>query len=144
MSRTRMIGESPRRILVVVCDKGEDPVAAVTEAVATAGVHAAQVTAVGALRSASLGYFDRDRCDYAPITVDEQVEVLALVGDIAAKDGSPVLHAHVVLGRRTGETVGGHLRGGEVWPTLEVIVTEVAPELAKEVDAETGLALIAP
>jgi hypothetical protein len=50
----------------------------------------------------------------------------------------------VVLGRRTGDTVGGHLMRGEVWPTLEVLVSEVGPELAKEIDPETGLALIVP
>lgn len=47
-----------------------------------------------------------------------------------------------MLGRPDGSTVGGHLLEGEVWPTLEVVATEVAPELAKEVDPETGPALI--
>jgi predicted DNA-binding protein with PD1-like motif len=144
MSSNRIIGESPRRVQVVVCDKGDDPVHEVTEAVRSAGIRAAQVTAVGALRAATLGYFDEERKDYLPIEVDEQVEVLSVVGDIAVKDGEPVLHAHAVLGRRSGETVGGHLQGGAVWPTLEVVVNEVGPELAKEVDPETGLALIVP
>lgn len=40
--------------------------------------------------------------------------------------------------------MGGHLLRGEVWPTLEVLVTEVGPELAKRYDPETGLALLAP
>jgi predicted DNA-binding protein with PD1-like motif len=52
------------------------------------------------------------------------------------------LHLHAVLGRSDGSTVGGHLLRGEVWPTLEAIITEVAPELAKRIDPETGLALI--
>jgi predicted DNA-binding protein with PD1-like motif len=68
--------------------------------------------------------------------------VLSLLGDVADKDGTPVVHAHAVLGRRDGSVVGGHLLAGEVWPTLEVILTEVAPQLAKRVDPETGLALI--
>ncbi len=140
--QTNTVTDGPRRVLVVVCDKGEDPVDAVSRAVRSAGIHAAQVTGIGALRSARLGYFDRDERNYQQIPVDEQVEVLAMVGDIAAKYGEPVLHAHVVLGRRDGSTVGGHLMSGEVWPTLEVIVTEVAPALAKKVDPDTGLALI--
>lgn len=144
MSRTRLIGESPRRVMVIVCDKGEDPVKEVTKAARAADIRAAQVTAVGALRSAHLGYFDRDRRDYAPIDVHTQVEVLSMIGDIALKDGTPTLHAHVVLGHPDGETVGGHLQSGEVWPTLEVVMTEVGPELAKEIDPETGLALLAP
>lgn len=141
--RSREIADGQRRVLVVVCDKGDDPVESVTSAARSAGVMAAQVTGVGALRQAEVGYFDRDSRDYERIPVAEQVEVLSFLGDIATRDDAPALHAHVVLGRRDGSTVGGHLLHGEVWPTLEVIVTEVAPQLAKRVDPETGLALIA-
>ena len=69
--------------------------------------------------------------------------MLSLVGDVAARDGEPAPHVHAVLGRPTAARSGGHLLSARVWPTLEVIVTEVAPELAKQVDPETGLALIA-
>jgi predicted DNA-binding protein with PD1-like motif len=141
---TREITSGTHRVLIVVCGKGDDPVPSVTTAVRAAGIRGAQVTAVGAMRRAELGYFDRARSDYLPIAVEEQVEVLSMLGDIATRDGEPVLHAHVVLGRRDGSTVGGHLMGGQVWPTLEVVVTEVAPELSKNVDPETGLALISP
>jgi uncharacterized protein len=51
-----------------------------------------------------------------------------MLGDIAAQPGSgqeePAVHAHVVLGRGDGSTVGGHLKRAIVWPTLEVVVTE--------------------
>jgi uncharacterized protein len=128
--------------LVVVLDKGDDAVPQLTEAVRAEGLTAGQVTAVGGFRRAEVGYFDRERRDYLPIPVDEQVEVLSLLGDVAEQDGKPVLHLHVVLGRRDGSTVGGHLLGAEVWPTLEVLVSEVPAELAKHHDPETGLALI--
>ncbi len=52
------------------------------------------------------------------------------------------MHAHAVLGRADGSTVGGHLLEGEVWPTLEVVVSEAPATLRKRVDPETGLALI--
>jgi hypothetical protein len=65
-----------------------------------------------------------------------------LIGDIATEDGEPALHAHAVLGRRDGSTVGGHLKRAIVWPTLEVIVTETPEHLRKRIDDETGLALI--
>ncbi|GAA5187908.1 DNA-binding protein [Rugosimonospora acidiphila] len=133
-----------RRVLVVVCDKGEDPVATVTSAVTEHGILAAQVTAVGGLAGGELGYFDRVARRYLPIPVTEQVEVLSLVGDVAGHDGKPRLHLHAVLGRRDGSTLGGHLLRGEVWPTLEVMVTEVAAELARRYDPETGLSLLSP
>lgn len=39
-------------------------------------------------------------------------------------------------------TRGGHPLAGEAWPTSKLIITEVASELAKRVDPETGLALM--
>lgn len=130
------------RVLVVVCDKGEEPVGAIGAALHRHDLRAGRVTAVGGFQEAEVGWFDRQRRDFRPIPVREQVEVLSLLGDVAARDGEPVLHVHAVLGRADGSTVGGHLLSARVWPTLEVIVTEVAPELAKQVDPETGLALI--
>jgi predicted DNA-binding protein with PD1-like motif len=135
-------GAEGRETLVVVMDRGDEAVAALTQAVREHGITAAQVTAVGGFRSAELGFFDPERMDYDRIPVGEQAEVLNLVGDVAEKDGEPTPHLHTVLGRRDGSTIGGHLIRGEVWPTLEVIVTEVPAELAKRNDPQTGLALI--
>jgi uncharacterized protein len=139
---TRELRHAGRRVVVAVLDKGDEALAGITEAARRHGLDAAQLTAVGAMAHAEVGYFDREKRDYDHIPVPEQVEVLSLLGDVADKDGTPVVHAHAVLGRRDGSVVGGHLLAGEVWPTLEVILTEVAPQLAKSVDPETGLALI--
>lgn len=141
--RSRQIDSNGHRVVIVVADKGDDPVATVTEAAERHGIKAAQITAVGGFESATLGYFNRERRAYDPIPVGEQVEVLSFIGDIATTDSGPAAHIHVVLGRPDGSTVGGHLQQASVWPTLEVIITEVAPELAKRRDPETGLALIA-
>lgn len=142
--RLREMGEPGRRVLVVVCEKGDEAVGAVSAAVTERGIRAAQVAAVGGLQRGELGYFDRATRDYLRIPVSEQVEVLSLVGDVAERDGRPTLHVHAVLGRRDGSTVGGHLLSGTVWPVLEVMITEVAAGLARRFDPETGLALLAP
>ncbi|GAB3137591.1 DNA-binding protein [Micromonospora sonneratiae] len=142
--RVRELTDQRSRVLVIVCDQGEEAVRAVNEAIRQYRVGAAQVTGVGGFRAGELGYFDRTSRTYLPIPVDEQVEVLSLVGDVAQRDGTPELHAHVVCGRRDGSTVGGHLLRGEVFPTLEIIVTEVVPALARRFDADIGLALLDP
>lgn len=140
--RVREVRHQTGRVLVVVCDKGEEAVSAVGAALREQDIRAARVTAVGGFADAEVGWFDRAAGDYRRIPVTEQVEVLSLLGDVAENRGEPALHVHAVLGRSDGGTVGGHLLRGQVWPTLEVIISEVAPELAKRVDPETGLALI--
>ncbi|MGW0435617.1 PPC domain-containing DNA-binding protein [Micromonospora sp. NPDC003197] len=142
--RVREIEDGQRRTLVVVCDRGEEAVGTIQAAIGEYDLRAAQVTAVGGFRSGELGYFDPAIHDYLMIPIDEQVEVLSLLGDVAEQDGQPKLHVHAVCGRRDGSTIGGHLLRGEVWPTLEVVLTEVAPSLAKRFDPEIGLALLTP
>ncbi|MGY0002923.1 PPC domain-containing DNA-binding protein [Micromonospora sp. I033] len=140
----REVRHQTGRVLVVVCDKEEEAVTTIGAALREQGLVAARVSAVGGFAEAEVGWFDRNAHDYRRIPVAEQVEVLSLLGDVAEQDGEPALHVHTVLGRADGSTVGGHLLRGRVWPTLEVIISEVAPELAKRVDPDTGLALISP
>jgi predicted DNA-binding protein with PD1-like motif len=48
----------------------------------------------------------------------------------------------VVLGKADGTALGGHFLEGRVWPTLEMIITEMPAHLRRRRDEETGLALI--
>ena len=103
---------------------------------------AAQLTAVGAFARATVGWFDRRAKEYRRVEVDQQCEVLSLLGDVAVGPDGPAVHAHAVLGLWDGSVRGGHLLAGEVWPTLEVIVRESSAQLAKKYRSEIGLALI--
>jgi predicted DNA-binding protein with PD1-like motif len=141
---TRPADMQNQRTYAVVLSSGEEVTDALQAFAVEKGLNAAQVTALGAFSSVELGYFDWQAKDYRKIPIDEQVEVLSLVGDIALKDGVPHLHPHVTIGKRDGSAWGGHLLRGTVRPTLEVIVTESPSVLARRYDPETGLALIAP
>ncbi len=112
---------------------------------AFAGEHsvtAGHFTAIGALSDVVLGYLDWNTKNYDPIPLDEQVEVLSLVGDLALQDGTPQAHVHIVVGKRDGTAHGGHLIRGHVRPTLEVVIHESPEHLRRRLDPETGLALI--
>ena len=144
--KTQLLDEQHgHRTFVVVFDKGDEAKAGLTAFAQDNRVSAAQLTAVGGFSRAVLGYFDRQQKEYQRIPVTEQVEVLSLIGDVALKpDGAPEVHAHVVVGRSDGTTLGGHLLEGHVWPTLEVVVTDAPRHLRKTLDADTGLVLINP
>lgn len=76
------------------------------------------------------------------IPLNEQIEVASLLGDVAEADGKPAIHIHIVVGRRDGSAMAGHLGEAHVRPTLEVILTESPAHLRKRFDPESGLALI--
>jgi predicted DNA-binding protein with PD1-like motif len=140
--RVRTITEDRQKVHVVVLDKGEDAVASILTFARDSDVRSAQVSAIGAFSEIVLGFFDPGRKRFVEIPIREQVEVLTLTGNLAEQDGQPRLHAHVAVGKRDGSAHGGHLLRGIVFPTLEAVVIEVAAELRRKSDPETGLALI--
>lgn len=141
--KTQLIHEHHgEKTFVIVFAKGDEVVAGLQQFAEEHQITAAHFTAIGALRDVVLGYFERERKDYKRIPLQEQVEVLSLVGNIALADGKPKLHAHVVIGKSDGSAHGGHLLEAHVWPTLEVIVVESPQHLRRTYDAETGLALL--
>jgi predicted DNA-binding protein with PD1-like motif len=135
--------ENGQKTFALVFDTGDEVIAGLSSFAAENDLNAASITAIGAFSDATLGYFDMERKEYKQIPVDEQVEVLSLIGDIAPKEnGEPQVHAHVVLGKSDGTTKGGHLLEAHVRPTLEVILTESPEHLRRRTDEETGLPLI--
>ncbi len=141
--RAKLLNGDGERVFAVIFDIGEDPVSGLVRFAEEQNLSASGFTAIGAFSEALLGYFDWEKKDYEKIPVNEQTEVLALVGDIAVQEGGKKkVHAHVVLGRRNGAACGGHLLSAKVRPTLEVILTESPGYLKRVHDPETGLALI--
>jgi predicted DNA-binding protein with PD1-like motif len=99
--------------------------------------------AIGAFSYVKLGWFNWESKQYqVAVELDEQVELLALTGDIALKEEAPQVHAHAIVGRRDGTAHGGHLLKAIVRPTCELILTESPEPLRKQMDPESGIALI--
>jgi predicted DNA-binding protein with PD1-like motif len=105
-------------------------------------LEAAQITGVGGFERATVGWFDRSARQFRRIPVDEPSEVLSLIGDVAEAQDGPGLNVHVVLGLSDGTTRGGHLLEGQVFPTLELVVTENPAELRRVMRPDLGVALI--
>ena len=140
--RAKLINEVPERTYALVMETGDEVVAELEAFAREHELTASRITAIGAFSRVTLGYFDWQKKAYERIEVDEQVEVLSLLGDLALQDRQAKLHAHVVLGRRDACTLGGHLLAATVRPTLEVLLTDSPSYLKREIDAATGLALI--
>ena len=132
------------RTFVVVLDHGEDPVATLTAFAVEHRLGASHFTAIGAFSRAVVAYFDWSSKRYEHIPIEEQVEVLSMVGDITIQRDHPNVHAHVVLGKADATAHGGHLIQASVRPTLEIVVTEAPRHLRRRPDAASGLALIDP
>jgi predicted DNA-binding protein with PD1-like motif len=141
---TKLLDQHGPKTYALVFDKGDELIDGLTQFARQHNQDTASFTGIGAFSSATLGYFDRERMDYTKIPIDEQAEVLTLAGNIAFDTSrrEPKIHAHVILGRADGSTLGGHVLVAHVWPTLEVVLVETPAHLRRATDFETGLALL--
>src|SRR5436190_22670700 len=134
--KAKLINEGTEKTFALVFDKGDEVASLLLAFAKENDLAASHFTAIGAFERATLGFFERERKDYKRIPIDEQVEVLSLVGDIALDGDEPKVHAHVVVGKRDGTAHGGHLLEARVWPTLEVILVESPQHLQRRLDKE--------
>lgn len=142
MMQSKILQEAAITTFVLVLEEGEEVVEAMTRFARETKLDGAEFSGLGALSDAVVGFWDVDEKDYHRIPVDEQVEVLSLLGNVTSNDGEPKIHPHIVLGKRDGSAVGGHLLQAHVRPTLEIIVTETPAHLRRRFDERTGLPLI--
>jgi predicted DNA-binding protein with PD1-like motif len=136
-------GEATKQFAVIFY-QGDEAFSGLLDFAEKYHVTSAHFTAIGALNSATLGWFDPQRKMYKKIPINGQHEVIGMSGDIALYQGKPVVHAHMLAGGPDGTTSGGHVLEAYVSPTLEVMVTVNPVTMQKRPDPETGLTLIDP
>ena len=136
--------QNGQKTYAVIFRKGDEILSGLTDFAMQYHVTDAHFTGIGAVSSATVGWLDLSRKIYHEIPVNEQVEVLSMMGDIATFNGKPVVHAHMVFGKHDGSTIGGHLWEANVNPTVEVFVTADDASLQKVPDDASGMKIIDP
>src|SRR5262245_49516780 len=107
----------------VIFSKGDEAFSGLMDFAEKYHVTSGHFTAIGALSSAVLAWFDPQKKMYKENPFNEQLEVASMIGDFALYKGKPALHSHMVVGHRDGTASGGHVIEAIVSPTLEVFVT---------------------
>jgi len=113
--------------------------AGLTEFAEREKIGAGHFTGIGALSSATLGWFDAAHKAYRNIPISEQVELISLIGDLGF--GSAALRKSILTARWASRRTGARRPFADafVWPTLEVFFTALPQALVKKPDGETGL-----
>lgn len=131
------------RTIIGHLERGSDLYDGIAKIAIEQSIKVGRVTGIGAVQKAKLAYYDQKAMKYYDIELDEPLEIVSLYGNISAKDGTPFVHAHVVLADEQGNGKGGHLLpGGTPVFACELTIEEFeGPELARGFDDKTGLTL---
>jgi predicted DNA-binding protein with PD1-like motif len=128
----------------IILNRGDDILSGLTQFAEDNHVTCAHFTGIGAVSSARLGCYDREKQMYHIIPVKGQAETISFIGNVAIFNGKPVVHVHMAVSQSDGAIRGGHLFQAYVWPTLEIVITVEPTSLYKKKEMDTGFALIDP
>ncbi len=139
----RSIDTKIRRVIVGKVEPNEDLIDAILEMVKYHDIKSGLVNCIGALKEFTLGYFDIESKQYKNKTFNEYVELVSCVGNIAYKDGEPLIHLHVSVGTRDYKIIGGHLNKPSIISvTGEVCIIEIDQQLNRANDPRFNLSLL--
>ena len=129
------------RTFLIRADYGAELISFIGKVARENDIKVATFTAIGALKSAKLGYYDQEKHEYREISINSSCELANCLGNISLKDGQPFVHAHAVLADENGDAKAGHLVEGMVF-AVEVFLQELkGSKLERQPDGVTGLAL---
>jgi uncharacterized protein len=98
-------------------------------------------SAIGALTSAEIGFYDQESHKYWRKSVEMPVELLSCTGNISIKDKKTFVHAHALMAGSDYQAFGGHLYSGEIFAAELQLSELLGKNLAREKDPVTGLYL---
>ncbi len=131
------------RVIVGKVEPDEDLIDAITKLVKTYNIKAGLLNCIGAFKKFTIGYFDLDKKKYKLKTFDENVELVSCLGNIAYKNGKPIIHAHVSVGRPDFSIIGGHLSQPSIISiTAEIYILEIDQKLNRSLDPQFNLFLL--
>jgi uncharacterized protein len=143
--KVRLISESGGvKNYAIILAKGDEVMSGLTDFAKQYQIKSARFTAIGAFSNATVAWFDESRKQFKLVPINQQMELVSMIGDVALSNNKPAVHTHVALASSDGTVRGGHLIEAHVFPTLELFLTAYPTPLEKKLDEPTGLMLIDP
>ncbi|TAH33547.1 DNA-binding protein [Candidatus Saccharibacteria bacterium] len=127
---------------LIVLKRGESLVDKLVEVAKTRQLKSAWANIIGGASSVTLGFYSLGARDYKWQTLDEELEITGLQGNLVYLEGDPFWHLHGTFSRGDYSVIGGHVKDLIVGLTAEILLMPMEESLARAYDEETGLKLI--
>jgi predicted DNA-binding protein with PD1-like motif len=132
----------PDRMFLTRLPHDSDLLLSIKDVFRESGIQMGFFTAIGAVRTAHVAFYDQAAKAYTDFIFDEPAEILSCVGNVSEVDGDISVHAHITLGLKDGTAKGGHLLEGTIIFASELFgIALDGQKLERHFDDITGLKL---
>jgi len=101
----------------------------------------AYVTAIGAVESPTISYFNVKIKKFLEKTLDGDFELISFIGNVALFENEPLLHAHLNISDKEMKVLGGHFVKATVAASIEILLEVLDSQHSKSFNEEIGLNL---
>lgn len=105
-------------------------------------ISGALFTGIGATDMLEIAYYNIAGKTFERQTIQQEVEIVSLTGNLGHLNNGRALHIHGVFSRRDLSTFGGHLFSARISGACELHVTTLPSRLERAYDEQTGLNLL--
>ena len=130
------------RARILRFDRGEDLLVTLQAFCEKEEIVAGTISAIGAAEKIVLSWYDLIEKKYVDVERDEQLEIVALNGNVSSFKGKPIIHAHGCFSDRTMTVIAGHVKSLIVGATCELRLNILRGKMERGHDAAVGLHLL--
>jgi len=147
MKSKEMNSSNNTRIIIARLYEDEDIIESLVELVKQYSIKGGLINGIGAIKFATLRFYNQETQEYENKEFNEDLEVTSLMGNISwlknSMESDPIIHVHVNLGKKDCSVIGGHLSSKTlVGPTLEVYILETDEVIHRALDEKLNLTLL--
>jgi len=129
-------------VYVLLLAEDEKIIESITAFCREKGITAAQLTAIGVVKEAELGFYNLETKTYKWKKAEAELEIDSITGNVAMFEGEPLVHAHATVSDSEMHSFGGHLKEATVGASCEVFITPLQGKIERQYDEKTGLKLM--
>ena len=118
---------------------GEEIVSAIKDFCARNNLFCAEVSGIGAVSEATLGFYNVRSKEYSKTVIEGPLEMVSLLGSVTQKDGEPYLHLHASFSGKDCNCLGGHLNSAVIGVTGEIFLREIDGQICRKLQEDIGI-----
>ncbi|MBS6701040.1 MAG: DNA-binding protein [Clostridiales bacterium] len=134
----RKIGDT----IVLCLMRGEEVLASIRAVCNAEQVRLAEISALGAADHAEIGVYQLAERRFLPRTLEGEMEICALTGNVTRCGDELYLHLHGSLADAEGRVYGGHVNEIRISATAEIFIRLLPGEINRRRDGELGIFLM--
>ena len=134
----RKIGDT----IVLCLMRGEEVLASIRAVCNAEQVRLAEISALGAADHAEIGVYQLAERRFLPRTLEGEMEICALTGNVSRCGDELYLHLHGSLADAEGRVYGGHVNEIRISATAEIFIRLLPGEINRRRDGELGIFLM--